>query len=72
MPRVMDREANMSMLCVSTLSDLVVNSMGIVEPDFNYPDGNPRKNGEIFAPQMVHSHALLVLCHQWPLFGPVF
>ncbi|CAM6088283.1 unnamed protein product [Calypogeia fissa] len=43
-PRVVDREANMSMLYVSSLSDLIVNSMGIVEPDFTYPDGSPRKN----------------------------
>lgn len=50
-PRVVDREANMSMLSVSTVSDLIVNSMGIVEPDFNYPDGNPRKNGWFSGPQ---------------------
>ncbi|KAL2652510.1 hypothetical protein R1flu_020638 [Riccia fluitans] len=43
-PRIVDREANMVMLNVSTTEDLVTNSMGIVEPDFTDSGGHPRKS----------------------------
>ncbi|BBM98474.1 hypothetical protein Mp_1g13800 [Marchantia polymorpha subsp. ruderalis] len=43
-PRVLDREANMAMLHVSSTADLTTNSMGIVEPDFTDSDGKPRKS----------------------------
>ncbi|KAL3684324.1 hypothetical protein R1sor_002346 [Riccia sorocarpa] len=43
-PRVLDNEANMVMLHVSSTNDLITNSMGIAEPELTDSDGSPRES----------------------------
>ncbi|XP_028754353.1 5-formyltetrahydrofolate cyclo-ligase, mitochondrial isoform X3 [Neltuma alba] len=43
-PRVEDRNSNMRMLRISTVDDLVLNSMNILEPTLVDHNGNPRED----------------------------
>lgn len=44
-PRVEDKNSHMRMLNISSIDDLIANSMKILEPASVDGDGNERKNG---------------------------
>ena len=46
-PRVEDRNRNMCMLNISSIDDLVANSMNILEPALVDAEGNERENGRL-------------------------
>lgn len=45
-PRVEDRNRHMRMLKISSVDDLIANSMNILEPDPVDADGNEREDGK--------------------------
>lgn len=47
-PRVEDRNSNMRMLRISSVDDLIVNSMNILEPALSDSDGKQHEDGTLF------------------------
>lgn len=48
-PRVEDKNSFMRMLNISSMNDLIANSMDILEPAPSDADGNEREDGNIFS-----------------------
>lgn len=53
-PRVEDRNSNMRMLRISSVDDLIVNSMDILEPALLDSDGKQHEDGTLFLNYNLH------------------
>lgn len=47
-PRVEDRNSNMRMLRISSVDELIVKSMNLLEPALSDADGNQHEDGNYF------------------------